>query len=202
MTLRIRHIGVIASASVMIGCAPQSAARSIGPRVGHAVVPLHAPDHQPGWISDQTNWVRNVRHVSSRFVKDIVVLRFRAGTSQVDRQQAIDRIDGTVIGGMPFVGMEGVYYVKIPSDSTNENVFTAIGVLDSMPQIQNALPYLITDDGYAYSSKSDPRKRGQVDGVRSAARAYGKSVTSGVARISLREGAQSKPFSHPLLLLA
>lgn len=147
--MRIGHIGLIAFVSGMISCAPPSAAHSTGPRVGHAVVPLQAPDHQPQWISDQSNWVKNLRHISSRFVKDIVVVRFRAGASQAERQQAIDRIDGTVIGGMPFVSIEGVYYVRIPPDSTNENVFKAIGVLNSLPQIQNALPYLITDDGYA-----------------------------------------------------
>jgi hypothetical protein len=98
--------------------------------------------------------VENPSHIAGKFVRDIVLIRFVEGTSQELRQAAVDAVGGRVIGGMPFVEMEGAYYIQLPTDPTNERVFRAINTLESLPQIENALPDIIMTDSFGAVKKA------------------------------------------------
>ena len=113
-------------------------------------VPSAAPDSVPNWLRATSRWVTNPARVSGRFVRDLVLVRFVAGATQAQRQQAIDLVGGTVVGGVPFEGAEGVYYVQLPADSSNERVFAAIATLQGLGQVQNALPDLIDVGEFPY----------------------------------------------------
>jgi len=119
-----------------------------------ALVPASAPDFLPDWIFSESNWVESPSHIPGKFVRDIVIVRFVAGASQKLRQAAVDAVGGRVIGGMPFVGMEGAYYILLPTDPTNDRVFRAINTLESLPQIENALPDIIMTDGFGAVKKA------------------------------------------------
>ncbi len=119
------------------------------------VVPMSAPDSVPNWLRAPSLWVTNAARVSGRFVRDLVLVRFIQDATQVQRQNAIDLVSGTVVGGVPFEGMEGVYYVQVPPDSTNERVFSAIAALQSLGQVEDALPDLVSSDEFGYLRPND-----------------------------------------------
>jgi hypothetical protein len=123
---------------------------------GRTVVSMSPPDTMADWVSSSSNWVTNTTQIAGMFVKDLVLIRFVAGATQQQRQEAVDRIGGTVVGGVPFYGgVEGVYYVQLPADPTNERVFAAIDTLNAQPQVENALPDLILDEDFAYRTPVD-----------------------------------------------
>ena len=123
------------------------------------LVPETPPDSMAGWVTESANWVTDDAHVTGSFVKDLVVIRFVPGATQQQRQSAIDGIGGTVVGGVPFDGVEGAYYVALPADTTHERLFAAIDTLNTLPQIDNALPDLIVADQFVYRRPTDDTTR-------------------------------------------
>ncbi len=124
-------------------------------RPSTTTVPEHAPDSVPAWLYDAALWVTDTSRYSVPFVRDIVVIRFVAGATQQERQDAVDAVGGTVVGGVPFAGMEGSYYASLAPDSTNQAMFVAIDTLRAMPQVDDAMPSLIITDGFAYRRPND-----------------------------------------------
>jgi len=117
--------------------------------------PATAPDSVPNWLRASSLWVTNTARVTPSFVRDLVLVRFTEGATLAERQAAIDLVGGTVVGGVPFYGMEGVYYVQLPTDSTNERVFTAIATLQGLGQVEDALPDLVSSGEFVYRRPSD-----------------------------------------------
>ena len=100
-------------------------------------VPAVAPDSvPPGWLDD-ANLTTDSRSLS-RFVRNVVLALFRPGTSQQARADAIASVSGEVVGGMRMDGVDGVYYVRLPADSTNNRVFDAVRRLQRHPAVRGA----------------------------------------------------------------
>jgi hypothetical protein len=120
-------------------------------------VPVLPPDSVPADLADSTKWVSGEPHYAGTILRDILVLVFRPGTTQAARQSAIDLVNGTVVGGHPVPGGEGVYLVRVPTNGTIEPLFQAIAVLKSLPQVSIAMPDEIII--------SAPTYRRPIDGV-------------------------------------
>ena len=71
-------------------------------------VPATPPDSVPADLGDSTKWVSGGSHYGGTILRDIIVLVFRRGTSQAERQSAIDLVHGSVAGGHPLPQGEGI----------------------------------------------------------------------------------------------
>jgi hypothetical protein len=100
-------------------------------------VEMTAPDHTPDRYSDPAS----IRFCNvSGFpecVFDAVVVGFRPAAAREERQSAIDLI-GSLEGGMTELGL---YYVRIPRDTTLARLRTALTALRNLPQVDYAYPY-------------------------------------------------------------
>ena len=103
-------------------------------------VPATPPDSVPADLGDSTKWVSGGSHYGGTILRDIIVLVFRRGTSQAERQSAIDLVRGSVAGGHPLPQGEGIYLVRVPTDGTIEPLFKAIAALRALPQVSIAMP--------------------------------------------------------------
>lgn len=86
---------------------------------------IHSPENQ---VSDP--------RLGSRVPSNIAFVAFRAEATQQERQEAIDLIDGRVIGGLL-----DWYIVKIATDGTAESLVEAIEALKGLPQVRLAGPH-------------------------------------------------------------
>lgn len=76
---------------------------------------------------------------SGPYPRNVVLLAFTETASDAEKQAAVDQAGGTVIGG------DGAFYfVKVAEGSVP--VWTAIDRLSSLPQVDEALPYLFALD--------------------------------------------------------
>ena len=105
-----------------------------------SVVPPQAPDTLPAWVMSGDSTVAFFGVPEYRVVRNVVRVKFKAGTPQADRQAAIDAIDGEVIGGRPAPPnvAEGTYYVRIQGDDTGRAAVDAADYLEALPQVRNA----------------------------------------------------------------
>lgn len=107
---------------------------------GRPIVPALAPDSIPGFLYDEENLVRDTTGRGNAFMRGIVVVRFRQGATVRERQQAIDAVNGVVVGGKAVDDGEGFYLVRIPHDPDpgQSLMFAAIARLKAMAQVQVA----------------------------------------------------------------
>lgn len=77
--------------------------------------------------------------------RDIVLIRFEAGTSIADRQAAIDSVNGTVVGGHILTGTkDGTYYVRVHG-GTAASLFHSLLVLQRQPGVLLATWWSLID---------------------------------------------------------
>jgi hypothetical protein len=113
---------------------------------GRQVVPARAPDTVPAWIYDDSSIVRVPDRRPDPFVKDLIAVLFAPSASQAQRQAAIDAVDGTVVGGARLNGVDGLYLVSLPRDTTHSRLFQAMVTLKAMPGVVSAQPDYIYAD--------------------------------------------------------
>lgn len=77
-----------------------------------------------------------------KLVRSIVKVMFKDGAIQRQRQQAIDVVDGAVVGGLRITGSDGWYFVRIPG-STYGDIRAAVGKLQALPQVEGAFPFFV-----------------------------------------------------------
>ncbi|MGH7563001.1 MAG: S8 family peptidase [Gemmatimonadota bacterium] len=104
-----------------------------------AVVPLQAPNSVPEGFYDESNRMHESPCISGEYLKDIVVVRFRPEATQLQRQQAVDQVNGEVVGGIRSTTLEGSYYVQLPTDDTGQNVCDAKYYLRTLPYVGYAI---------------------------------------------------------------
>ncbi len=79
--------------------------------------PATVPNVTPNWFFRDTSLTFNRANV-----KRVLVVWFRTGTSVVERQGAIDTVQGTVVGGAPMLGAGpadvGRFYIRVPWATT------------------------------------------------------------------------------------
>lgn len=118
-------------------------------------VPTAPPDTVPVGYYDDSNLVQNPDSFPGLFYRDVVGVMFRSGTPQSERQTAIAAIGGTVVGGVQFGAVDGIYLVRLPHDSTNTQVFGAINELETLPGVLVAMPDQVDTAGLAYLRPGD-----------------------------------------------
>jgi hypothetical protein len=100
-------------------------------------VPMEAPDHRPDWFRDPEFHVECEGVMTGTCLIDVVSVVFVRGATQVERQQAVDMIEGEVVGGTgPFM-----YHIQIPHDGTTGPLLQAIQELRGLPQVEYAGPF-------------------------------------------------------------
>ncbi|MBA4160029.1 MAG: S8 family serine peptidase, partial [Gemmatimonadetes bacterium] len=109
--------------------------RAYDPTVQRPPVPAQAPDTLPPGLYNESNIRRNSACITGPVLKDIIVLAFRPGTPQEQRQAAVDLVQGEVIGGLRPTDLEGQYFIRIEDDGTGERLCQAIGQLEALPQV-------------------------------------------------------------------
>jgi hypothetical protein len=102
-----------------------------------ARVPALPPDSIPAWVYDDSSSVV-MEGPCGRELKQVLVVWFRDNTSQSQRQQALDQVQGTVIGGIAVFDGDGYYYVRIPGQGTAAERARAALALRAMPQVEMA----------------------------------------------------------------
>jgi hypothetical protein len=95
-------------------------------------VPAVSPDSEPAWLTADSSVSQ------SGYWKRVVLVLFRASASQAQRQAAIDRIGGSVVGGIRGVGPDGFYIVYVPQAETSVALGEAIARLKGLPQVELA----------------------------------------------------------------
>jgi hypothetical protein len=68
----------------------------------------------------------------------VIHIIFKVGTSQAQRQQAVDQVGGVVVGGIPLTGGDGYYDVAIPDSGQGVQLQAAVTSLLSLIQVDGA----------------------------------------------------------------
>lgn len=98
-------------------------------------VPAQAPDTTPAWFQDDTSFTT----FSPTYVKHVIGVVFRDGTTQADRQSAVDRVGGNVVGGWQFTpNTEGMYAVQVKDGGDPRKHQQLIDLLRTLPQVKSA----------------------------------------------------------------
>ena len=100
-------------------------------------MPVQAPDSIPAWAQEDSNTARPSRFIHAVFRKSILIVQFRPGATQKERQAAIDLVSGTVVGGY---GAAGIYMVRISDPGDGSRLVGAAGQLEALPQVMVASP--------------------------------------------------------------
>lgn len=105
-------------------------------------IPLQPPDSVPGWVYDPANVVRGT-WIAGTYVRDVLVVVFLPGTDARARAEAICAVDGVVIGGQRWDEAEGLYFIRIPPDPTQQRMRRAVAILDALPQVILVTPEFV-----------------------------------------------------------
>lgn len=97
-------------------------------------VPAMAPDTVPAWVYDDSSYTRS----GSGFLRRTLTVLFKATATQAERQAAVDRISGVVVGGRALPPEDGPYLVKVPWDPTEQQLDSLATVLEGLPQVEAA----------------------------------------------------------------
>lgn len=111
-------------------------------------VSLEAPDTIPSWVYADSNISQGSAYLSGPFVKRIVTVMFRRGTSQADRQAALDAVGGRVVGGRGMATGNGVYFVQVDDPGDGSRLVEVSRVLDGFPQVLGAAPEFFIGPNY------------------------------------------------------
>ena len=95
-------------------------------------------------------------------IRNVVLVVFHHSATQRERQSAIHRVHGTVVGGLPIGGVETFYVVRIPyklavGDSSSGPLLRACEALKAIPTVDSAIPVLM-DPSKDYINVKQPRR--------------------------------------------
>jgi hypothetical protein len=106
--------------------------------VAGAVVPGTAPDTIPESVLDSLGTVDDPVERGTHYVKNLVSALFRENTPQPQRQAAIDRVCGVVIGGDHLPSGEGYYLIRLHGVETPDALAATADALRAMPGVAGA----------------------------------------------------------------
>jgi hypothetical protein len=112
------------------------------------VVPAEAPDTIPAWVYQPENFDSNTASIQVPFVKNILVIQFQQGTTQAEREAAVDSVAGSVIGGQRYDAGEGLYYLSVPDTTRGGALVAGATLLETLPQVGFASYDFAVDPGY------------------------------------------------------
>ncbi len=96
-------------------------------------VPMQAPNSKPPWFGDDSTWAQGgVR-------KWTVGLAFLPGATLAQRDAAVSRVRGQVVGGLASsLGGEGTYYIRLPWAVEADSLIAAVALLNQQPGVDFA----------------------------------------------------------------
>lgn len=97
-------------------------------------VPALAPETVPDWVNDDSSYTRSGRGS----LKRTLVVLFTLTATQAERQAAVDRVRGRVVGGYGIPGSDGSYLVRVGWDPTEAQLDSLASVLRSLTQVEAA----------------------------------------------------------------
>src|SRR5256886_59907 len=118
-------------------------------------VPAVPPDSDPANLYVDSLIVRGSPDLSAPFVRNTLVLLFKTGTPQSERQAAIDQINGRVVGGYPLADGDGFYLVSIADDGTTGPLFAAVAALEARASVEIASPHILVERPLNYLRPND-----------------------------------------------
>jgi hypothetical protein len=116
-----------------------------GPLPCVAQVPATAPDSVPVWFGHDSSWTQGRR--CSGILKHVLGVYFYVGTSRRARQEAVDLVQGVVVGGIRLSDGDGAYYLRLPAGETMTQLDSISAVLMRLPQVESAFPNLCASLG-------------------------------------------------------
>ncbi|MGQ0813249.1 MAG: S8 family peptidase, partial [Gemmatimonadota bacterium] len=123
-------------------------------------VPALAPDSIP---SDLFATEKLYDDGGPLFPRDIVLVRFALEASQSERQQAVDAIDGEVVGGIQTPPDDGYYVIRISDHGTLGPLQRALSALGGMVSVRVAAPHVLTPPHYRKPVDGVDWRRWQID---------------------------------------
>jgi Subtilase family len=143
-------------------------------RPGEPKVPPASPDSLPADLYADANVATDLNGLTGTYVRNMATVLFEPGATLEERQAALDQVRGTTIGGERMPYGDGVYYVRLPADSTARAIVSAVDLLNTLPQVASAAPRFIAEEGSEdYLRPSDggdyqtvPPRPAQFDSVR------------------------------------
>lgn len=119
---------------LVLGCSPTRP-------ISTGTVPAVAPDSLPlvvrNEIGDTTRWLVNHPQLGGVYPRNFVSIVFAEAASQALRQEAVDSIGGTVVGGAR-IGSDGIYIVRLVDDGTAAPLLKALAVLGRLRHVEAA----------------------------------------------------------------
>lgn len=103
-------------------------------------VPALPPDSLPIELRTLSDTVSGGTEHPGPVLRDIIVVLFRPGTAQAERQAAIDSVHGVVVGGRRDSDGDGVYLVRVPTDGTIDTLSRITKRLNALRQVLVAMP--------------------------------------------------------------
>ena len=105
----------------------------------HAFVPPLAPDTIPESMLDSLGTITAPSRPGMRYVRNLLAARFDSSASRIQRQAAVDRVCGVVVGGdHSDGGMDGYYLVRLRDGGSVSALDAAADALRHMPGVSSA----------------------------------------------------------------
>jgi subtilisin family serine protease len=114
---------------------------------GEPDVPPAAPDSVPAAVYDQTKITWNDPVLRSAVFRNLVVISFHPWATAEDRMAAVNRTNGTVVGGERLTASDGLYVVRFTENGTTAALRQALDRLAVLPQVAFASPEYVMSDG-------------------------------------------------------
>jgi hypothetical protein len=125
-TVAIIGVGLSCAAPKMGGTADPCA---------KATVPSEPPDTVPAWFQDDSSFSES----GWGTLKHIIVLQFQPGAPLPDREDAINRVCGQVVGGWRSQLPErNAYAVQVPDGGDERRLHELVEELRKLPQVRSA----------------------------------------------------------------
>lgn len=105
-----------------------------------AQVPPEAPDSVPAWFFSDDGVRGGAACTTGRFVRGILAVKFHPEATHEQRQEAADRVDAEVVGGINRGVSEGYYYFHVGDDPEGEILCEALEALEALPYVAIAHP--------------------------------------------------------------
>lgn len=103
------------------------------------------PATKPAWFNDDSSWA-GPHH--DDYLKRVITLWFKEGTTLQDRQLAVAYVNGTIVGGGRLSSGDGVYYVQVADDGSGTQLGVAVARLKGLSQVEAAAPTFGGTPGY------------------------------------------------------
>jgi hypothetical protein len=164
LRMAIRKYLLVLISTSLLGCLDDPA-RPPEPILHFDIVPALAPNYTPPEMYGEPNIIENTPYITGGYLKNILTVFFTQGATQQERQAAVDKVSGTVVGGVRF-GSDGVYYVQVASDSTGALLAAAKDSLNALPQVGIALYELFLENVADYRNRMTAAFINQLVGMR------------------------------------